>query len=206
MRHGETEWNRQQRVMGTEDIGLNSNGQRQCELAAQALGAMGIERIVTSPLRRAIESADIVSARLGLPIERSSALEEVRFGDWQGLTYEAVSSDPRYIAFSENPEARPTPGGETIRDVQRRGLEGLAEITGSETVLVISHGDIIRSILCFFLGISVRDFRRLRVDNAGLSAVTTEAAGVQVRFLNLLVDSERAWDSVHWRGSEQRLP
>ena len=187
--------------MGTEDIGLSSDGTRQCALAAGALAPMGIGRIATSPLRRARESASIVAETLGLPVEEHDALEEVRFGDWQGGTYEEIAKDPRYLAFVEDPETNRTPGGETIGDVQGRGLDALAGIEGDDTVLVVSHGDIIRTLLCSFLGLPVREFRRVRVDNAGLSAVSTEGGSIQVRFINMLADPERAWDAVHWSSS-----
>ena len=125
MRHGETAWNRERRIMGDLDIPLTDEGRAQCEGAAALLAGYGVTRIVSSPLVRAAESAAIVSARLGLPVEHDARLVEVRFGQWQGLTYEEVGADPRYAAFAADPVANPTPGGETVRDVQARGLEGL---------------------------------------------------------------------------------
>lgn len=204
MRHGETAWNRERRIMGDLDIPLTDEGRAQCEGAAALLAGYGVTRIVSSPLVRAAESAAIVSARLGLPVEHDARLVEVRFGQWQGLTYEEVGADPRYAAFAADPVANPTPGGETVRDVQARGLEGLAAAMATagdgDCTLFVTHGDIIRTLLCHFLATPLDHYRRLRTDNAGLSAIALSPGLPEVKFLNVLADIERTRQRVHWSG------
>ena len=124
IRHGETAWNRERRVMGSMDVPLTALGREQCERAAEVLSGFGIQRIVSSPLARATESAEIIARVLRLEIAHDPDLEEVRFGRWQGKTYDEVATDPEYRAFAEDPVTNLTPCGETILDVQRRGLSG----------------------------------------------------------------------------------
>ncbi len=198
IRHGETAWNRDRRVMGNADIPLTERGRDQCVLAARALAAFGIQRVVTSPLVRATETAEIIARALEIDVTEDIDLEEVRFGRWQGKTYDEIAGDPEYIAFAADPVGRRTPGGETIEDVQRRGLASFARVPAGERVLFVSHGDIIRSTLCHYLGIPIGEFRRVRIDNCGISAVTPRSRRPEVKFVNKLADPERVWESLHW--------
>jgi probable phosphoglycerate mutase len=198
VRHGETTWNRERRVMGCAPVPLSPQGRRQCEAAARLLVGFGVDRIVSSPLARATETAEILARGLGVDVMLDSDLEEVRFGRWQGLTYEDIRHDPEYRAFMADPLGRPTPGGETLLDVQERGLGGLARLAAGERVLFVSHGDIIRTALCHYMAIPLGEFRRIRVDNCGISAITLRAAHAEVKFVNLLADPERAWQPLHW--------
>jgi broad specificity phosphatase PhoE len=198
MRHGETDWNRDFRVMGSEPVPLNADGRAQCASAGRLLRDFAITRIVTSPLVRAMESAEIVAGEIGVDVSTDADLEEVRFGRWQGLTYDEIRGEAEYRAFMADPLANRTPGGETILDVQRRGLAGLERIAPGENVLFVSHGDIIRTTLCHFLAIPVTEFRRVRIDNCGISAASLRDGRAEVRFVNLLADPDRAWRPLHW--------
>jgi len=198
MRHGETAWNRERRIMGDLDIPLSDAGRAQCEAAAALLESFAINRIVTSPLRRAAETAAIVAARLGTAIETDDRLVEFRFGSWQGSTYEEVAADPAYLAFAADPVANRTPGGETAACVQRRGLEALAALRADDCALLVTHGDIIRTLLCHLLAAPLSAYRRIRTDNGGLSAVALSAGAPEVKFLNVLADPQRASSLTHW--------
>lgn len=200
MRHGETAWNRERRIMGDLDIPLSGEGRRQCEEAALLVEGFGVNRIVASPLARATETAGIVAHRLGVAVATDTNLVEIRFGEWQGKTYEEVAGDPRYAGFATDPVANPTPGGETVACVQKRGLEGLASVRAGECVLFVTHGDIIRAILCHFLATPLGQYRRIRTDNCGVSAITISRGMPEVKFLNVLADQERARSHTHWAG------
>ena len=198
LRHGETAWNRDGRVMGDLDIPLTDEGRGQCEATAGLVAGFGLDRIVTSPLRRASETASILASRLGLEVTEDPRLVEVRFGEWQGRTYEEVAADPRYARYAADPVANATPGGETVATVQSRGLEALAAVTGGENVLFVTHGDIIRTLLCHFLAAPLAEYRRIRTDNCGLSAISISAGRPEVKFLNVLADQQRAQSLTHW--------
>lgn len=187
--------------MGDAAIPLSEAGRLQCELAARLLASFDVQRIVTSPLLRATETAEILAASLRVEVGVDPDLEEVRFGRWQGLTYDEIRGDPVYRAFMRDPTTERTPGGETLLDVQRRGVSGLSRVAAGERVLFVSHGDIIRTALCHFMAIPVTEFRRVRVDNCGISAVTLYGEHAEVKFVNLLADPARAWQPLHWQRS-----
>ena len=111
----------------------------------------------------------------GVPIREDPQIAEVQYGRWEGMTYEDLIVDEEYLRYREEPILSSTPGGECIGEVQARGVEAvmstLAENDDGRCVLFVSHGDIIRTVLCHFLAMELRHFRRIRVDNAALSAV-----------------------------------
>jgi broad specificity phosphatase PhoE len=198
IRHGETTWNRERRIMGDADVPLSEPGRWQCAAAAAVLTGFEIDRIVTSPLTRAVETAELISEVLDVPVATDEDLVEVRFGHWQGKTYEEIIRDPACERFFQDPESNPTPGGETIVDVQNRGLAALDRAAPGRRTLFVSHGDIIRSTLCHYLRMPVSEFRRIRVDNCGMSGVIARGAATEVKFLNVLADADRAWVPSHW--------
>jgi broad specificity phosphatase PhoE len=197
-RHGETLWNRERRIMGSLDIPLSDAGRLQCEQLGRVLRGFAITKIVSSPLARAEQTARILAAHLDVEITFDDDLEEVRFGRWQGLTYEEIRNDPEYEHFAVDPIRRPTPGGETVVDVQARGLAAIDRAGPGERTLFVSHGDIIRATLCHFLAAPLEQFRRLRIDNCGVSALVQEHERVEVKFLNMLPDPERVLEPLHW--------
>ena len=197
-RHGETAWNRERRIMGSLDVPLSEAGRAQCASLARLLAAFDVSRIVTSPLARAAETADILARTLSVPVALDADLEEVRFGHWQGMTYDEIGGDPLFAGYVENPVECPTPGGETALDVQRRGLAAIERAVAGERTLFVSHGDLIRTVLCHFLAMPVAHYRRLRVDNASLCALADHGRRIEVKFLNLLAEPDRAWQRMHW--------
>jgi len=197
-RHGETLWNRESRIMGSLDIPLSEVGRRQCELLGEVLREFGVTRIVSSPLARAEQTARILAESLDVELSFDADLEEVRFGRWQGLTYEQIRQDPEWDYFVADPVRRPTPGGETVIDVQARGLAAIGRARPGERTLFVSHGDIIRATLCHFLAVPLEQFRRLRIDNCGVSALTHDRDRVEVKFLNMLPDPKRVLEPLHW--------
>ncbi|HYC55301.1 MAG TPA: histidine phosphatase family protein [Candidatus Binatia bacterium] len=204
LRHGETEWNRQRRIMGDMDIPLSARGREQCQGMAALLDGFGIARIRSSPLLRARQTAEVMAQALGLPVEYDEGLVEVRFGEWQGKTYDEIFGDPRFHSFVADPVAHPTPGGETIADVQARGLASAGNVAAGDRILMVSHGDIIRSVLCHYMSIPLSEFRRIRVDNCGLAAVSVTGDVAVAQFVNLLADVTRVLEPVHWDRTPQK--
>jgi broad specificity phosphatase PhoE len=197
MRHGETEWNREGRVMGRNPIELDGDGRAQVESAVPIARLIKPELIVTSPLIRARQSAEIIAAGVGgVPIIEDLQLAEVQYGRWEGMVYDDLLDDPDYAQYREDPVTSPTPGGETIDQVQARGIEAVHRAIAANPgrrVLFVSHGDIIRTVLCKLMGLGLEHFRRVRVDNATFSAVQMMGDFAEVKFLNLLPDPERAF-------------
>lgn len=159
VRHGETDWNRGGRFQGATDVPLNAAGIEQARLLAERLRATPADAIYTSPLVRAAATADAVSTAVGRPARRDPRLRERDLGAWGGLTLAEVRE--RHLSEWERTlagEDLPIGGGETKADAQRRMLEAVESI-GREhsggTVVVVSHGMAIKSLVCGLIGLDL---------------------------------------------------
>jgi phosphoserine phosphatase len=197
MRHGETQWNREGRVMGRHPIELSPEGRAQVEAAARFAHSIKPDLIITSPLVRARQTAEILSEGMGgIEILEDADIAEVLYGRWEGLTYHDLIEDEHYMRYRKAPHEMATPGGETIGEVQARGVAAVMRAISANhgrRVLFVSHGDIIRTVLCHFMTMEIRHYHRIRVDNATLSAVQIAGDFAEVKFMNLLADPGRAF-------------
>ncbi|MBD0323271.1 MAG: histidine phosphatase family protein [Aldersonia sp.] len=175
VRHGETDWNRHGRLQGSSDIPLNDTGRAQAREAAHRLASGSWDVLVSSPLSRAAETADLIGAELGL--DRSASypgLRERHYGAAEGMT--------DYEAYYEWPHGW-YPGLEPRTEVAERGLRTLAQLHldhPDESVIVVSHGGVIRAILDVVL-----QFRRSpRILNAAVSTLSVDDDGWRVHTIN----------------------
>lgn len=139
-RHGQTEWNINLRLQGTADTHLNQSGINQVEMAAAVIGEWDL--LLTSPLSRARQSAEIISKAIGLEPVVSERLLERSFGIGEGMTYEQWHQ--RYSKLDQ------IPGAESEFSVFRRSQKLLDEIQtehSGKRVLVVTHGALIRFVL-----------------------------------------------------------
>ena len=164
MRHGETDWNRENRFQGHADPPLNALGRTQsAELAAELAGEP-IARVYTSPLRRASETAAIVAERLGLEVESLEPLREIDVGAWSGLTREEVAARfPDEYGRWLDRAPHGFENGETYDELAARvvpAIHELAERHPSETLLVVTHGGPSRVMQAHAAGIDYAEARR----------------------------------------------
>ena len=197
MRHGETAWNREGRVMGRKPIELDADGRAQVQASVPFARLLQPELIITSPLARARQSAEIIAAGVGdVPVAEDPQLSEVKYGRWEGMVYDDLLEDADYLNYRDHPLDAPTPGGETIAQVQSRGVEAVRRAitdNSERRILFVSHGDIIRTVLCHFMRLELAHFRRIRVDNAAFSGFQLIGDFAEMKFLNLLPDPGRAF-------------
>lgn len=152
LRHGETDWNAKQRVQGWKNTLLNENGICQARTAAELLKDKKIETIYTSDLKRAVKTAEIISAVLDLPLHQSKRLREINFGRAEGNLKIDIPAKFPYIfqAFNDigNPERYDIryPGGESIGQLQTRFMKFVGKLSedGRQNVLLVTHGMLIR--------------------------------------------------------------
>lgn len=177
--------------MGRKEIPLNRKGILQAKRIAKILPNLKIDAIYTSPLMRALETSRILAEGNGVPIKIDPDLTEVNFGRWEGYRLEKLYRDKHYHRFLANPLTTAVPGGETIRDVQKRGLRVIrraAKEFPKGRILLVSHGDVIRAIICHHLRLPLKEFRRLRIDNASLTALEVDGPWAEIKFINYLPD------------------
>ncbi len=144
IRHGKTEWNLERRLEGRSDPPLNGEGIAQAQRMATELKNAGIDAIYTSPLRRAYQTAQILAWAVDVRLEVEPRLTEVDQGEWQGrLRSEIERATPDLLHRWETaPWSTRPPGGESLKEVQRRVAEALDEILGQKRhvcVALVSH-------------------------------------------------------------------
>jgi broad specificity phosphatase PhoE len=168
-------------------VGLTERGRAEIAAVAERLAGEPIAAIYASPLQRTRESAEIVAARLQLPIEFRDDVIELDFGEWTGAAFDSIRADPRWEAWRTQRSLARIPGGESMREVQKRIVEALLDINQRhphQTVVVVSHGDVIRSALLFALGMPLDSYNSIEISQGGVSTLRIDAGGIRVLGLN----------------------
>jgi probable phosphoglycerate mutase len=149
LRHGQSTWNAERRWQGWADAPLSEVGRAQAREAAAALQSVGFDAVVSSDLSRARETAEIIAAELGLgPVELEPGLRERDVGAWSGLTAAEIDEGwPGSLQAWRDGTLRSIPEGEG--DISQRVMEAVERVMvlhPAGTVLVVSHGGVIRSL------------------------------------------------------------
>lgn len=157
VRHGETDWNASRRVQGHHDAArLTALGREQATLVADSVRELGFDRLFTSDLDRATETATIIGASIGLTPEIDPLLRERSFGSFEGGPIERLTRDVTgiYDDVLVDPDARP-PGGESFRDVVVRAglfIERERRALSSNRLLVVTHGGTLHALRAYGTG------------------------------------------------------
>jgi broad specificity phosphatase PhoE len=161
VRHGETDWNRENRFQGHADEPLNDAGRGQARQIAETLRSEPIAAVYTSPLRRARETAAIVARRLGLEAHELEALREIDVGDWQGLTIDEVKA--RFPEFADVNWRSGWSGGESHDELAARVVAALLDLGRRHpdaSVVGITHAGPIRATLMAATALSLEELRK----------------------------------------------
>jgi probable phosphomutase (TIGR03848 family) len=188
IRHGRTNANASGVLAGwTPGVELDDHGAAQARALAQRLAAVPLVAVISSPLERCRQTAELLTAVSG-PKGRSrpqvvadERLGECRYGDWTGRELKTLVKDPLWKVVQQHPSAAvfPGPEGESMRAMQQRALDAVrdwdarvAAEHGDDAVWVaVSHGDVIKSVLADAVGAHLDEFQRITVAPASVSAV-----------------------------------
>ncbi len=194
MRHGETEYHAQHRLLGRLDIGLNERGREQARRVVEFFRGLKLDAVYSSPLRRCLETAAPVAEDHGLSIQVLEGLMEVDMGEWDGRTFDELFREEGEMVgkWMRNPSSVAIPGGEDFGTVRDRVMSAVREITsrhpGDQRVLVVTHGGPIRGILCEALGMELDGMFRIQIDLASISAVKYFDGGIPETAMVTLVN------------------
>lgn len=194
VRHGETEWNRERRIMGREEIGLNETGCRQSRFLKDSLNHVPLDAIFSSPILRARETAEILAQERDLDVIYDERIWEIDYGEWVGKTFEEVRKIPGYVPYFQRLDTPVAPGGETLNQVRDRVMAFLDDLKAggqNKTVLVVSHADTIKCLLMEILQIPFTNIWRFRIDNVSVSLLECDKAGDRVICINQRGDLDR---------------
>lgn len=176
IRHGVTDWHLERRVLGHRDVALNEEGENQSRAVASALKGVPIGEVLSSPMLRAVQSAEIVAEQYGIEIARDPRLADFRVGKWEGMLYDDVTRSPEYQRFVADPVAERIPGGEDLTQIRDRAIsaveQAISDAPAGESVAIITHAGIVRVILAHYLGSSLANYHRLRVSPGSISLLS----------------------------------
>jgi broad specificity phosphatase PhoE len=172
-RHGETEWNVEKVFRGRADVNLNEVGIKQAELLGKHLCNWELEAIYSSPVKRALDTANIVARYMEVAVCIAEGLTDFDFGEWQSLSeqevkrlYPAILND-----WQSSPHKVRMPGGENLDDVKKRTAEVVDEVLSRHhgNVLLVSHRVVLKVLICSLLGLDNSHFWNISQDVCGLT-------------------------------------
>lgn len=176
IRHGQTDWNLRAMLQGQTDIPLNEMGRRQAMEARERLAGVHFDAVYSSPLRRAMDTAQLVS---GWPMEKIRAdqrLIEIAFGPYEGKATHTLG--PAFAPFFAEPATyRPPEGGESLQSVLQRTADFLAFVArehAGQTLLVAGHGAALHAMLTAALANPLEKFWAVSLDNCRVAVLTRD--------------------------------
>ncbi len=177
-RHGETEWNVAEVFRGRIDVELNEVGKKQAELLAEHLSDLKIDAIYSSPLKRAIQTAEMIAGYHKLDVEVAPGLIDFDYGQWQGLPHQEVKDKYKelYAEWIKNPHQAKMPAGESLAEVRERTVSVVDNIIAKHegTVVLVSHRVVNKVLICALLGLDNSHFWNIRLDTCGITTFAYE--------------------------------
>jgi len=183
IRHGQTTWNADHILPGQlPGIPLNDKGREQVAQLAEALSDIPISAIISSPLERAHDTAQIIAETRGLTVQLEPDLMDTNIGHWAGQKYDELSkNDPAWKAYTLDPTTAPD-GVETFPQVQQRAMAAIERWQKQENIggypAFVAHADVVKLIVAYYTGLEAGKASRLFVDNASVSLIEIDTENV----------------------------
>jgi probable phosphomutase (TIGR03848 family) len=175
IRHGENSMVGKRLAGRLPQVHLNEKGKQQAQQLAQVLAKAPIKAIYSSPLERAVETAEPLAQALELPIQIAPGIIELEYGDWQGKTLKQLGRTKLWKVVQDKPSEMRFPKGESFVEVQNRAVAEIDRIAAAhddkELVACFSHGDIIRLLVAHYLAVPLDEFQRIASSTASISVV-----------------------------------
>lgn len=166
---------------------LSEEGIEQAAIVADLLGTIPVAAVYSSPRERAWMTANEIAEPHELPVATDEALDEIDFGKWAGARFTDLEGDEAWQQWNEERASARCPGGESMAEAIERArtrLESIAGEHGGETVVAVTHCDIIRGLLAHYLGLPLDNVLRFDVDPASISTLELGRWGARVKSIN----------------------
>ncbi len=190
IRHGETYWNKERRIQGgSSDTELSEVGLKQANLLTSFLKGENVSVIVSSPLKRALDTAKAIASQHKIPVEIEAGLKEIEVGEMEGLSASSLNTGfSQYLmrGWQEGGSGR-LPGGESFVELQQRSwacIERLLAEHKDRTAVVVSHYFVILAIIFKALGLQLDCLPKFRVDTGGVSIIEFNERGPRLVLFN----------------------
>lgn len=166
VRHGETVWNAMNLLQGRADIELNESGREVAGKTGEALETVHFDKIYSSPLIRAYETACLIRGHRNIAIERDERLRELCFGVSEGHNFKEMQADlhsPFYHFFRDPEKYYPPEDGESFEEICERTASFMKEVvepqgTSLERIMIVGHGAMNKAIMCHVLGHGIDEY------------------------------------------------
>ncbi|HUF39720.1 MAG TPA: MSMEG_4193 family putative phosphomutase [Anaerolineales bacterium] len=189
VRHAENDYVRKGRLAGRlPGVHLNERGRVQAEKLAEVLKDVPVKAVYSSPLDRTLETAEPIAAAHGLAVIERPGLIELDFGDWEDKTLKALRRRKLWQTVQQRPSLMRFPDGETFAEAQLRvaaEIDTLHRLHKPKDLIVcVSHSDLIKLALAYFLGLPLDLFQRIMIAPASISTLLFGEGQVQVANMN----------------------
>jgi len=178
IRHGDTDWNVEEIFRGLADIELNETGIKQAELLAKYLENVPIKAVYSSPLKRALKTAEIIASLHHIDVTPSQELIDFDYGEWQGMSHDTVKQKYKalYDEWLKNPHLVKVPKGESLDEVRKRALRLIDQVIMKHegTVALVSHRVVGKVLICALLGLDNSHFWNIKLDTCGITTFAYE--------------------------------
>jgi probable phosphoglycerate mutase len=168
-------------------VSLNQDGRAQAERLRGRLSPVRLAAIYSSPLERAVETAEPVARDRGLRVEPLMDLMEIDFGAWTGARFDALAADPQWIRFNRHRSMASVPGGERAGDAQARIARAMDEAGArhpNQTIAFVTHADVIRLAVLHVAGAPIDFIGRFEISPASITAVSLHDDGATLLYIN----------------------
>ena len=174
--HGTTDWHRDSKLLGRRDIPLNEEGVAQAERLAEALDGIRIAEVISSPLQRALHTAEIIGKRFDIETARDNRIIDFKLGDWEGQSPGSILDTEEYRQFLANPLSTSMPQGESYQEVKRRAVgaveQSIEDNPSGAAIAIITHARVVRVLLTHYMGAPPATYHRLQVNPGTISVLS----------------------------------
>ncbi len=168
-------------------VPLSQEGIGQAHRLAAAFASRPVAAVISSPVQRATETAAPIAGALGLETSIDAGFEEIDFGRWTGARFDELADDPAWHAWNHLRGMARCPGGETMAEAQARALAALAGLRArfaDQSIVVVSHADIVKAVLAPALGLPLDRLYRLTVDPSSIATLVLFDQDMRVDAVN----------------------
>lgn len=187
---GQTLWGRTPRVC------LNEKGRLQAQRLAVRFNGIKLEALYSSPLERAVDTAETLAQSMNLEVRKSPALNEIDYGDWTGKTFETLSTDERWRRFNNHRSSTGVPGGESFLDVQSRivkELDVLSRQHANASVALVSHAGVIKAAVAYFAATPIDLIGRIEISPCSVSVLALNEESATLLTINNRCELSQLW-------------
>ena len=176
-------------------IPLTDEGRQQAEAVGENLSGVPFKAVYSSPIDRTMETARTIARKQGLKVQTAEGFTEVEFGKWTDKSFKVLRRTKLWGSVQKFPSGTRFPEGESFLDVQTRAIAEVDRLRAQhpkDVICCVSHADVIKLIVSYYLGVHMDLFQRMDIGPASVSVVAVGESGPRVLTVNSTGDGFRA--------------